>query len=228
MRQLTGRLCLAVLIALCVTQFVRAQQVQNSTGLDWKLKRDREGIQVYLSRVPDSKFKAIRSVMIVKGEPSSLVALVMDLANCQNWVAMCKEAHIEQKLSANDSYIYTRNNLPFPVRDRDLVAVVKWSHNPATGKVSMVSRAINGILPSNKGVIRVARATSQWHFTPLGNDQVKVESYAHIDPNGAVPAWLTNILMVDSPYKTMKNMREIVQAGGYRDAQIAFLDQSTD
>ena len=220
--QLIFRVGISALIALCVTQFVYAQEAQLSAGLDWKLKRDRDGIRIYLSRVPYSKFKAIRSIMTVKGTPNSLVALVMDLPNCRSWAAMCREARIEQRLSVTDSYIYTRNNLPFPVRDLDIVALVKWTRDSITGKISMISRATTGLLPVTKGVIRIEQATSEWHFTPLDSGEVRVESYAHIDPNGAMPAWLTNILMVDSPYKTMKNMREIVQAGGYTNAQVAF------
>ena len=194
---------------------------------DWKLKRDRDGIQIYLSSVPGSKFKAIRSVMQFQTQTRSLVALVMDLPNCPNWAAMCKEARSTKYLSETESLIYTHNDLPFPVRDRDVFSLVKWSYEPHSGKVSMVSRAVDGEHPKNKGIIRIEKAVTQWHFTPLSDGDVLVESYAHVDPNGATPAWLTNLLMVDSPYKTMKNMRDILQQGSYKDAQIAFLSTVT-
>lgn len=211
------------LVALCAPLVVFAQE----TGIDydWKLKRDRDGIQIYLSRVPHSKFKAIRSTMEVETQTNSLVALVMDLPNCPNWAAMCKEARIEQRLSATESYVYTLNDIPFPVRDRDVVALVKWSYDRSTGRVSMVSRATKGKFPKKSGVIRVEDALTEWHFTPMENGRVRVESYAHIDPNGTTPAWLTNMLMIDSPYKTMKKMRKILQDGKYKDAQIAFLSE---
>jgi len=206
---------LSALLLLSMSRIGHAQEI--GVDYDWKLKRDRDGIQVYLSSVPGSKFKAIRSVMQFKTETRCLVALVMDLPNCPNWAVMCKEAR-----SA-----YTRNDLPFPVRDRDVYSLVKWSYEPSSGKVSMVSRAVDGEQPKNKGVIRIEKAVTQWHFTPLSDGDVLVESYAHIDPNGATPAWLTNLLMVDSPYKTMKNMRDILQQGSYKDAQIVFLSTVT-
>lgn len=81
---------------------------------DWQLKRDRQGIQVYLSKVAGSKFRAIRSVMEVESRTNSLVALVMDLPNCHDWAAMCKEARTHERLSATESYVYTRNDIPFP------------------------------------------------------------------------------------------------------------------
>lgn len=87
-----------------------------------------------------------------------------------------------------------------------------------------MSRATIGEVPKVQGVIRVEDAVTQWHFVPLENGRVRVESYAHIDPNGATPAWLTNILIVDSPFKTMRRMRDILAQGKYQDAQIDFLD----
>ena len=210
-----------VLLALCAGQWVSAQEAD--VDYEWKLKRDREGIQVYLSKVPGSKFRAIRAQMEIEAETASLVALVMDLPNCSKWAAMCKEARIHERLSDTESYVYTLNDVPFPVRDRDVIARVKWVYDAESGKVSMLSHATKDKYPKTKGVIRVEEAVSQWHFTPLPGGMVLVESFAHVDPNGATPAWLTNMLMVDSPYKTMKKMRKLLDEGKYEDAQIAFM-----
>ena len=163
--------------------------------------------------------------MEIETETASLVALVMDLPNCAEWAAMCKEARVEQQISATESDVYTRNDVPFPVRDRDVIARVRWVHDPTSGQVSMYSHAIKGEYPKTKGVVRVEEAVSQWHFTPISDGRVQVVSFAHVDPNGAVPAWLTNMLMVDSPYKTMKKMRKLLQDGNYRDAEIAFMSE---
>ncbi len=209
-------------VALCAG----AQEI--GVQYDWKLKRDRNGIQVYLSKVAGSKFRAIYSVMEIEAQTSSLVALVMDLPNCKNWAAMCKEARTEERLSDTESYVYTRNDVPFPVRDRDVVARVRWEYDAQTGRVSMYSKATKGRFPKQKGVIRVEDAVTHWHFIPLENSKVRVESYAHIDPNGATPAWLTNMLMVDSPFKTMRQMRKILAQGKYKDAEIAFLNELPD
>ncbi|MFT6099874.1 MAG: hypothetical protein ACJAYF_002424 [Arenicella sp.] len=66
-------------------------------------------------------------------------------------------------------------------------------------------------------------ASSEWHFTPQSNGMVLVENYAHVDPTGNVPAWLTNLLIVDSPYQSLKNMRKLLSAGAYSDAEVGFI-----
>jgi len=191
--------------------------------LEWALKRDRDGIQVFLTKVPGSKFRAILSIMEVEASTEQLAALVMDLDNCSNWAAMCKSAKIIERISAADCYVHSINDAPFPVRDRDIVAHVQWSYDKESGYVSMRSDATPDRLPKRKGIIRVQYASSEWHFTPRGNGMVLVESYAHVDPTGSVPAWLTNLLIVDSPYQTLKNMRKLLSTGAYSDAEVDFI-----
>jgi hypothetical protein len=191
--------------------------------LEWKLKRDRNGIQVFLAKVPGSKFRAILSVIEVETNTRQLAALVMDLENCPNWVAMCKSAEMIERISATESYVRSINNAPFPVRDRDVVAHIKWSYEQANGKVFMRSDATPERLPKRKGLIRVQYASSEWHFTPKVNGMVLIENYTHVDPTGSVPAWLTNLLIVDAPYKTLKNMRALISKGAYSDAEVDFI-----
>lgn len=189
----------------------------------WKLKKSRKGIQVFLADVPGSKFHAVLSVMHVDSTPQSLATLVMDFENCPAWAAMCKKAELHQRLSDHQSYVYSLNDAPFPVRDRDVLAKVTWNHDVVTGKILMLSEAVSGMIPASKGIIRVENAISEWHFTPQKEGGVLVENYAHIDPNGAIPAWLTNIMIIDTPYRTMKKMRRIVESGKYNDVRPSFM-----
>ncbi len=214
-------LTLASIVFLCCASAADAQW--QDAELEWKLKRDRNGIQVFLSKVPGSKFRAILSIMEVEATTKQLAALVMDLDNCPNWAAMCKSAEIIERISATESYVRSINDAPFPVKDRDVIAHVTWSYNQTSGKVFMRSDATPNRLPKRKGLVRVQYASSEWHFTPKANGIVLVENYAHVDPTGSVPAWLTNLIIVDSPYKTLTNMRELISNGAYSDAEVDFI-----
>lgn len=193
-----------------------------SDEYDWLLKRDRSGIKVYTAAVEGSKYRAVSATMVVEGRVESLVGLVMDLANCPNWAALCKLAQLESKTSSTEAYVYTLNDLPFPVRDRDVFSHVIWQFVPSTGAIRMRSRALNNYKPRNKGIVRVTDAVSEWVFTPQKYDKVLVQSFVHVDPNGPIPAWIVNRLVVGSPFKTMLRMREIVEAGGYAGYQLNF------
>jgi hypothetical protein len=188
----------------------------------WEDKRNKKGILIQTSSVEGSSFRAVRGEMNVKASTSSLVALVEDMENCSKWADLCKESRIEERVSDTESYAYVYNDIPFPVSDRDVYAHVVWTIEAQTKKVTMTSRATEGGTPKTKAV-RIQNAVSQWHFTPLEDGTTKVENFAHIDPNGPTPAWVTNMMLVDSPYKTMTKMRKIVESGTYADVQIPFL-----
>ena len=42
---------------------------------------------------------------------------------------------------------------------------------------------------------------------------------AHVDPNGPTPAWITNFLLVDSPFETPSHMRDLIATGRYANHQ---------
>lgn len=190
---------------------------------NWEVKRDKDNIKIFTSEVFGSPYRAVRGEMIIKGTVPALVALIDDLPNCPNWADLCKESRLVKSISESEKFIYVYNDTPFPVKDRDIVVHVFWSKEQESGKVSMLSSATNTevsaeLEPISNTAIRLNNAVSQWHFTPLENGDVLVENFAHINPNGPTPAWLTNLLLVESPFKTMTNMRNIIQAGEYSDA----------
>ena len=189
---------------------------------EWEEKKNKNGIAIYTSSVAGSPFKAVRGVMEVTASVSSLVALVEDLPACPKWAAFCKKANLEERLSDTESYAYIYNDIPFPVSDRDVYTHVVWSIDASSNKVSMTSRAVQGG-PKKTKAVRLTDAVSQWHFTPSDNGKVLVENFAHIDPNGPTPAWITNMMLIDSPFDSMSEMRKIVESGEYDNTVVPFL-----
>lgn len=213
---------LLILISLLFTNNFASAQVAG-VSYEWELKSDKKGIQVFTSAVANSKFRAVRAHVKVKASVQSLVGIVTDHANCSNWADLCKEERVIERVSATESYVYSYSDVPFPVTDRDAVAHVIWQHLPEQKKTSMTSVATTGKLAKTKAV-RIEDGYANWHFTELDNGETLVENFAHVDPNGPTPAWLTNLLLVDSPIKTLINMRDLAESGAYDDAKIDFLN----
>ena len=74
--------------------------------------------------------------------------------------------------------------------------------------------------------MRIQTAHPQWRLSSLDNQQVLVEVFIHVDPNGLIPAWISNMVIINSLYKTLKKMREIIASGRYQNTTISFIKQS--
>ena len=193
----------------------------------WELQRDHDGIRVYTSKVLNSDFLAVKGEMQVNGKVSFLVALVKDLACCPQWADLCKAARVVDEPSATEEIIYALSDAPFPVQDRDVVARALWQTDKSTGRAPMLTTAISlqdsaALIPVQKNTVRVVNANTEWHFTPVSDSVVLVETFAHIDPGGPIPAWMVNLVSVNSPFKSLQGMRKIIESGAYTNAELAF------
>lgn len=200
------------------------QQGDEPQRQNWQLKADKKGVQVFTRSVAGSPYKEVRGIMQLEGvKLSSMVALVLDTGACSEWADQCKDSYVYRQLSPTESYVYTLNDLPWPVTDRDVLAYVIWRQNPITLEVTMHSVATEGILAAKPGVLRLTQARASWTFTPMGKDRIRVISEAHINPGSPLPGWVTNMLLVDSPLKTMAKMAIMVRNKKYQSARIDFI-----
>jgi hypothetical protein len=210
------KLALAVLLLLSASSY--------ADEYVWEAKRDREGIQVYTRSVEGSKNKAVKATAKVSATISELVALLMDSSACAEWAALCKESRVVARVSDTELYVYTINDVPWPVADRDAVARVRWLVEPS-GTVVMTAELVSGKVDERRKTLRLTTGKTSWTFAPLQDGQVEIISEVYLDPGGATPAWLTNMLLVDAPFDTLKGMKELVASGRYRDSQIPFLTE---
>jgi len=220
----TTNLYYIILLSLVISAYHTTSHAQFSDNTQWIEKRNRHGIVVYTSKIEGSKYRAVRFKTNISGKLNSVIGLILDSTACSRWVEMCKESRIIETISETESYIYTYNDLPFPLKDRDVVAHVIWQLNAKTGQVTMTSNAVNGKTETTKA-IRLQNATAKWQFTPQNDDTILVEGYAHIDPNGPIPTWLNNMMLVKSPYKTMKSMHKVIASGAYDHYKVPFLKE---
>lgn len=213
--------------SLCGLLLVTQVALADLFDIEWELRRDKEQIQVYTGDVEGSKFKAVKATMELEASLGEFVALVMDSKSCPDWAELCKHSEQVSTTSETEMIVYTLNDLPWPVTDRDANAAVRWSQDPQTLAVEMLAKITTEGRPPRKGTLRLQYGVTGWTFTPVGDGRVAVESRAHLDPGGATPAWLTNRLLVDAPYQTLSKMRELILTRKYEGSSISFVREPT-
>lgn len=191
---------------------------------DWKLSADKEGIKIYTSVVSDSKIKAVKVECDLNTTPSQLVAVVMDINSATDWVYHVKSAKLIKQVSPSELYYYSEVSLPWPVANRDFVAHLIVTQDPASKVVTIDGPAVQGFVPVKKGVVRVDNSFGRWVITPVGTGQVHVQYTIHTDPGGAIPAWLVNIFATDAPLKIFEGLKVQLQKPAYKNTALAFVE----
>lgn len=190
----------------------------------WELERDREGIQIFTRSVAGSPYKEVKSVSYIEGvRLSSLVALIEDAEACPQWADKCAESYLVERESETQSLIYTHNDMPFPVKDRDVVASVSWMQDPDSLQVIMTSVAVSDGVEEKRGRLRLKQANASWQFSPQSDGSIEILNQAHINPGSSIPGWVTNMLLVDTPFETMKSYLAEVVKPKYQSAQVSFI-----
>lgn len=176
---------------------------------EWKLAKDKDGVQVYLSEVPGSQYKAYKGITLIKADMNQLLDLQADVKNACKWIHECR---LQKTLKQEDGHrwTYTQFNTPWPVTARDSIMEVSTEHL-ADGKVVRKLVGLPKYLPEEKGFVRVTKIDGTWTFTPKANGEIETVYQLHTEPGGSVPGWLANSFVVDAPFNTLKQFRDLAE-----------------
>lgn len=178
------------------------------SGNDWEQKLDKNGVSVYMRPSANSKIKSIRSVVRINASPEKIKSIILDIPHYPNWVYKCGKAEVIKKLSEKEIYYYQTTLAPFPVRDRDLVALVKVSEKE--NEIIITIKAQPDKVDRKKEMVRVELFDSVWKIKK-GKDQTEVTNEMTVDPGGGIPAWLVNSVSSEGPYNTSLKLRETAE-----------------
>lgn len=186
-----------------------------SAQYKWEPKTQKDGIKVFASMVPGSKFKAIRVEAELDATAAQLVRVLLDVKGCTEWVSHTKTCTLIKQVSPSELYYYSEVDVPWPVSNRDFVAHLTVHQNPETKVVTVDGPAVPGMVPVKDGVVRITESKGEWTITPLEKQRVKVVYTLQVDPGGAIPAWLTNMLAAEGPMNSFQALKKQLKKPEY-------------
>jgi len=179
---------------------------------NWKLRKDENGIKIYTTSVENSPFKMYKAEMILPVTVDVLEKIMRRPEAFKTWFDQCSESKKLKEISENECYLYFINNAPWPVQDRDNVTHFVYEPKP-DGSLWIHATGVPDFKPKEKGMVRIPEMTGHWQFQPLENGKVKIVNQAHYDLGGNMPSWMSNMAVVDPPFNTMQNLKNLVLSG---------------
>ncbi len=191
----------------------------------WKLLKEENGIRVYSKPDIYSDMKIIKAETVAKTTLSTLITLIRDAENHQNWVFNCTHAEILELIDSTDWYYYAQTDAPWPVSDRDVVTKVTFYQDKDTKTVTFKSTGVPDYIPQKPGYIRIPETESYWIFEPLDNRKINIIFKLKINLGGSIPQWLTNMVIAKGPYNTIRNMLFEIEKPRYKYAYCEFIEE---
>jgi len=192
---------------------------------NWQLKKESDGIKIYLGTVPNSNLKSVKVEVTLNGTISQLVGLLQDAKAHEQWVYNTKASYLIKKITEQEQIYYSEISMPWPITNRDVVMDIKMSQDAATHTLHIDAESVAGYLPAKNGIIRISSSKAVWTVTPIGNGKLQLEYTAQADPAGSIPNWVVNMFSDKGPYETFKKLKDMLAAGAYKNAHFDFIKE---
>jgi hypothetical protein len=205
-RSLIARSISALLLVLAVVAPVAADDLVAVPEPAWESVDEADGIAVFRRDVPGSPLVAFKGVTTIEASIDKVLWVLVDNEHKTEWVDMCTESRVLERISDHEVVIYQRFSLPWYLSDRDYVyraRAVPEEH----GAIRLVmSSCEHAAAPATVGV-RGRLVESCYLLTPLGDNRTRVSVEIQTDPCGMVPDTLVNLVQREWPLKTLRGVR---------------------
>lgn len=171
----------------------------------WELRKNEEGIKVYIRKFENSKIIEFKATAIFDGPVSSLVSVLKDVESYHKWMTNLTIAKKLKTLNENEWYTYYMAEVPWPLDDRDIIYLVRLVKIKESTIITIESKP--DFAPKIKDYVRIKIAKGKWVFTPVSKNKTQILYQFYGDPEISVPVWIMNLFIVDGPYNTIKDLK---------------------
>ncbi len=211
------------LLVLLGSYGVGIKAARAQTNDRWKLEKDKDQIQVYSRRLPNSKLSELKIECTMPGTQKQLVALLSDIANYEKVIYKMKSARLVKRISETELIYYGVSALPWPVSDRDMTVRLTFNYVPAAKMLYIKGVDVPNLIALRSDRVRVTDWLANWQVRQATSNQMQITYTVRFDPGGEIPAWLDNVAAATSAFQSFSLLRESILLPRYQGKSFAFL-----
>ncbi len=202
-----------------VAAFAALPPASASDPAGWAFMYERDGFKAYELRGSPPSYRAEGEVDVDLGD---VAAVLVDIPREKEWVSHLSESRLLEGDPLGRSIVYSRYDLPWPVKDRDAVIESVVSERPRMGQVEVRFRtAASRLAPEGHECVRVPLCDGEFTLTEVARDRVRVVYTVRLDPGGWLPGWLVRHFVRDAPADTLRRFRaQVLRTHGQYDGFI--------
>ena len=207
------KLVKSVLLIILFTlplQTTPASEKANSLELpEWELVKQKHGIKVYTRLLPGQVLKSFKGETEINASFNEIYHLMQDVPAMTKWMHTVSSVATVEPGNARSSSVYATFKAPWPATDRDAVLVAQWHYDKNSDLLTFDVTNKEGVKPKEKGFVRIPYLKAKYEFAKTEEGKIKITYEADADPDGLLPKWIVNMVAVDTPFHTLKHLREM-------------------
>jgi hypothetical protein len=179
----------------------------DDTGGWTVIDKDR-GITVSKRVAPGCPLPSFRGQGRIKGNVLQLLALMLDLKAVNAWAYGVDSSRPIKRIDERSHLIYLTSDLPWPVRDRDMVVRSEVEVVKPAQEFRISLHCEPSAQPEKSGLIRVKECESTLTLRKVDAETTEVDYVMTLDPAGYLPRWSTEWVTKATPMKTLIALEE--------------------
>jgi len=194
-------------LAFLITTLIFLTGSGDLCGQSWVFVKEKEGIKLYSRKEADSQVKSFKGEAYLHSQIEKVFSLITNVKNFDLWDEDITEMKVI--LNEKDKHVqyYLVYDLSWPVSDRDLVVDALITTDSVTGIKVMEAKPLLNVIPEKSDAVRIKKYWQKWTLIPVEEGLVHLILEGSVDPGGSVPAWLANMVITESPFKSIRSVK---------------------
>jgi hypothetical protein len=175
---------------------------------DWELKKDEEGIRVFVKDLEGIEFRAFKGEAELDYSAQEVVMLLQRVDQYPDLFPSTAEARVIKHLNDTSYIHYSYIDSPWPVSDRD--GAYRTTISQKGSYVEFKLESLPEYVERVEDVVRIQETSAYWKIRTLGERKVHLVYEVYSNPGGSLPAWLVNSAAVSQPFETIQNLHALL------------------
>jgi hypothetical protein len=169
------------------------------------LKKDANNIKIYTrpsKNIPFDEYKATTTIN------TRINTILNELLEAPEYYENCLPEVSYLVKSNNNQYVfYAHKPLPWPIKDRDIITLLTVD-KISDKKIKLTLESAPNEIPEKHKTIRIKTLMGHWLLEEKDN-KTMVTQQLFLDPEGSLPAFVVNSLLIKGPYNTFKELHKL-------------------
>ena len=176
----------------------------------WSFVKEKEGIKVFTRLEPNSSLKSFKGEVTFHAPIEKVSSMLGNPNNTDWWDKAISDVKVLSYEENKYIQYYLIYNMPWPLANRDIVAETIITSDPVSGDYFFTANPLPKSVPEKPNLVRIQKYQQKWTVQPKEGGNVYVSLEGFIDPGGNIPAWFYNMVVPETPIRTIHSLRERV------------------